>query len=135
MMVDVRDYKTMNGGVDWGRYHAEQEAAGERCTDCGALIFSPLAGLFGAKREPGPRKCYDCNQLDTNKEESVWHEKYVRCPKCGHQEDVFDGDNYAVYEDGEHSFMCGECDHDYTIITHVSHEFESPVMEVQNAED
>ncbi len=134
-MTEIDDYRKPDGRTDWTAYHAAQEAAGERCKQCGASIID-LSSLFrraDVHNERGPRKCYDCGQLDTAKK-PVRHETFVRCPKCNHCEDITDGDCYELYGDGEHNFTCDECDYDFEVVTHVAYEFESPAMEEENAD-
>jgi DNA-directed RNA polymerase subunit RPC12/RpoP len=71
---------------------------------------------------------------------AIIHKSRIRCPKCGHQHDVWDcvlpG---TICEEGEHDVMCEDCEHKFTIETSVSYSFESPEMieedEVEPEED
>jgi len=124
-MVRMDDYKTESGSIDWKSYREAQVQAGERCVDCGAYMFS-----FRASE--GARSCNECRDLLATAK--VNHSRYVRCPKCGHKFNPSESECYELYEEGEHEVFCDECEHDFTISTHVSYNFESPAMEGEDNE-
>ena len=80
--------------------------------------------------------CFECSELDRDKDK-VSHSNLIRCPKCKHQENVSEGDQYDLFGDGEHDVTCGECGHEYEISTWVSYTFKSPPLlaEEEKAEE
>lgn len=114
-MISFKDYEDEKGRINWDAYHKAQVDDGERCEQCGEYL------ILGKGYR---RTCNACNEL-TSKSAEVDHKKFLRCPKCGHLENVHD-DHYGLFEDGEHEVFCNSCDHKYTITTHVSFEFTSP---------
>lgn len=130
-MIDFRDFEDpQTKRIDWSAYREAQKNVGEICEQCNQYIIS--LNFFGGKRETGRRKCYDCNSMDSRTSESVTHESRIRCPKCLHQTTVEPEEGwYRVYSDGGHEVECDECGHEFTIVTRVTYEFESPVAEEQ----
>lgn len=128
-MIKMDDYRDAEGRLQWDKYEAAQRACGDRCYHCGAYIVT-MHNHGGGKR-----KCYSCNCLANQEDESVYHSELVRCPHCLHQQPCPGDDNYLLYEDGEHDFWCGECDEKFTVVTHVSYEFESPITDNNLPED
>ena len=124
-MIDFSDFKDAKGNTDWAAYRAACIAAGELCMRCETAQYSRGSG--------SPRLCLDCQSLDTDSDE-VTHDDYVRCPRCHHQHRVSDGDNYDLYEDGEHDFTCQSCDLDFEVSTSVSYTFRSPALITADAD-
>ena len=118
-MVNFSDFKDTKGNINWTAYRAARIAAGELCMRCETAQYSRGSG--------NPRLCLDCQSLDTDSDE-VTHDDYIRCPRCHHQHRVSDGDNYDLYEDGEHDFNCQSCDYDFEVSTSVSYMFRSPAL-------
>lgn len=121
-MIQITDFKSADGVVDWTRYnaakaaeHKREIAAGRWCTRCGAY-------LLWAKGHPD--KCTSCKALDQPAE--CQHSKFIRCPKCGRAFDPSEQDYYSLYAEGEHRIMCGDCNHPFEISTRTSHTFTSP---------
>jgi len=112
----MADFEDTEGQLDWKAYRAAQVANGETCYNCGDSIV----WHNGARS-----MCSACQALLEDRSE-VWHDDLVRCPKCGHTHDLRYGTSYNLFEDGEHSFMCEECEHDFEISTSVSYSFRSP---------
>lgn len=116
-MTNIDDYKDLEGKIDWKAYHQAQVDAGEKCEKCGAYI------LFGK----GYRQtCVGCKELTDNTEE-VTHSQFIRCPKCGRSENVYN-DYCDICEEGEHAVCCPKCDYEFVITTHVTFTFDSPPM-------
>jgi hypothetical protein len=100
------------------RLHQWEVDNGQWCYRCGHI-----ASYLSA---PGYRKlCSSCENLDLDKGE-VTSGTYIRCPKCGHQFNPFETEEYHVFEDGEHEVTCGSCDHTFEVTTSVSYTFASP---------
>lgn len=117
-MISCLDFKDPETGLtDWPRYRAAQVAAGEKCCECGCLLF----GLWDSR--PGPRTCGECLGLRDDTGE-VTHDSRVRCPQCRTvSEPDFERD---CWTEGEHSYWCENCDHTFEISTAVSYSFTSP---------
>lgn len=118
-MISFDNYKDpATGKINWRAYEKAQEAAGERCTCCGSLIY-PGKGHHA--------RCHDCESLDADPE--INHDHLVRCPKCrNHWSPSGNDDHRLAYEDGEHEVSCEECGHAFTVTTHVSYSYTSPAM-------
>lgn len=130
-LLSYDDYKKEDGSIDWNAYRKAEIANGDLCYQCGGS-----ARLLGG---PGHRVlCGSCERLSTRLNEEVDHASRIRCPKCGYVH-VVDGDwdHYEIFAEGEHSLTCSECNHDFTIETHVSYSFTSPprLDEKQEAAD
>lgn len=121
MRTELEDFALPEGGHDWAAYYAAQIAKGEKCYQCHALIYNAS----------GERTlCYECRQLETDRDE-VWHESFIRCPKCGNLDLISEWDDdyfKEKYEDGDHEVECMECEHRYEIGTNVSYSYTSPPM-------
>ena len=130
----IDDFKKPNGDIDWTAYHEAEVQAGERCMKCRSHIFASMfRGIFGGKdREYGPQLCGSCKSLTDDEDHEVTHDDYIRCPHCGHLDQISDWDcDYyrEKYEDGEHTVYCSECEKEYEITTHCSFSYTSPPME------
>jgi len=117
-MTNINDFKK-DGRTDWDAYNQAEIDIGERCSNDNCKQFIGLGK--GEKR-----LCYSCTRL-TDKEE-INHENLVRCPKCGHTQNPYDGESGDIYCDGQHSIYCDECDCEYEITTNVSYTFDSPEL-------
>lgn len=118
------DFTDGNGEIDWKALTAAEKQNGEMCKECGSSILRPVGH---------PASCVDCEEFTTD-DGDVTHSKRVRCPSCGRQIDPSD-DWYDLYEEGEHDIDCPECEHSFTVSTHVSHTFTSPPRVVKKEED
>jgi len=72
-----------------------------------------------------PTNCDSCNELTSNQEE-VRHSSRIRCPDCGETRNPFEGEGHDLYEEGEHSVYCYECDKEFEVSTGISYTFTSP---------
>jgi len=146
MSVSFKDYKDDKGGIDWQAYREAQAEVGEICHRCHKYLILENIGatLFGREGDlPQRRLCSDCKHLDQDTGREVRHEKYIRCPKCGHQSFVHDWEmcdyGEVFYAEGTHDIYCPQCEHEFTIATHVSYTYESPPMltgeEQENPDD
>ena len=126
-MISFDDHRKADGAIDWPAYRKACVDAGERCYRCDASIFS-LRSTYSR------RLCAECSKLDNDKDE-VSHSNLIRCPKCRHQENVLEGDQYDLFGDGEHSVTCGQCGHEYKVSTWVSYTFKSPPLSPEEAEE
>ena len=122
-MVSITDYKREDGSFDWDSYRKARDeerrdevSRGKRCRTCGEYI------VFSHGRIT---QCYSCEHIASDLDD-VRHDTAIRCPKCRRTEKVGDGDNYDLYEEGEHEVTCGYCNHEYTVETQVSYSFTSP---------
>ena len=118
-MINFKDYRGATGYINWGDYYETQRETGEICYRCGSHItFSK-----------GFSSCvYPSCELLNNDSGDVDGKDFIRCPKCGHQESVWDLDNHDIFKDGEHSIFCEECNFEYVVKTFVSYNFESSAM-------
>lgn len=125
-MIDFNTCKNPDGTTDWKKYHElqvkeleEQKAKGEICQrkDCNRhVMFS----------RGYPKTCSDCNALDDSDE--LHHPSNVRCPKCGDNWSVWEGDSYRLYEEGDHQVDCHSCGYKFEVNTSISYSFQSPEM-------
>lgn len=123
-MLDFEKCKKPDGTTDWEKYqelqrqeNKERKAKGELCQlpDCNRLI------IFSRGY---PETCSECKSLD--KPEELNHPSNIRCPKCGRNWSVWDGENYDLHAEGEHDVQCPECNHEFEVITYISYDFQSP---------
>lgn len=128
-MEGIDKFKKPDGDVDYEAWNAayakdreDRKAKGELCSECGTFIVWSKGF---------PDRCGDCKALD--KPQEVHHHSKIRCPKCLRDWRVGDGDDYHLYEDGDHEVNCGYCGHDFTVITHITYSFESPAQEKDDA--
>jgi len=126
MAIRSEDFKKPNGSTDWDAYTKAKVAAGEVCSSCGEYIVS---GAY----PKGPRTCGSCQQLIMCKD-SVQHDHFIRCPKCGDYWDPM-AEEDDVFSDGQHAVCCNKCDHEFEVTTTVTYTFESPDLEKNDAED
>lgn len=119
-MVNFEDFQE-NNKIDWVAYRKAKVAAGEECYQCGGFI------LFA---KGVPALCISCQELDTSDQE-VSHSKLIRCPKCKHASfvDEYSCDSRYIYDEGEHEVTCNNCNHQFSISTHVTYLFTSPAKE------
>ncbi len=126
-MVKMDDFRGEDKCIDWHAFHKAQIEAGEICQRCQTHITLSMFNKGIATL------CYQCREA-TEKTEELWHDKFVRCPKCGHLWDPSECEDYDLLGDGEHDATCPECDHDFEISTSISFSFKSPER-IQEAED
>ncbi len=126
LYVSTKDHERPDGGLDFKSYYAAQVKQGERCHQCRNYI-----GL-GSGLE---RSCHQCQ--DINKPGDLRHDRYLRCPKCGHTWQVpgDDGDWCHVMEEGEHEVCCPSCDQNFEISTYVEYSFRSPPLGENEADE
>jgi DNA-directed RNA polymerase subunit RPC12/RpoP len=116
----------------WARVKREDEEkkqSGEKCLMCGEYIL--------CLRPPGySQRCWKCKELDGA--DAVRDNRYVRCPKCRHSWNPFDGDAYwenDFFQEGEHDVCCPACEHRFEVTTNVSYSFDSPVLIADEVEE
>lgn len=114
------DFTRPDGTIDWAAASKARRANGETCSKCRSFItcWNP----------PGHEQiCYSCRDLRDDADE-VTHDDFIRCPKCGHEEDTgeLDCDSGYIFSDGDHDWACSECGHVFLISTDVSYSFTSP---------
>lgn len=117
-MIDYKDFKNADGTTDWKAYDQAKINAGEKCYKCGSFVY-PAKGYKTV--------CYDCKELEENKEE-VTHDSLIRCPYCRHSWNVSDNENYECFEDGSHTLQCPKCDTEFEITTTIEYSFTSPEL-------
>lgn len=120
-MIPIDDFKREDGSTRWSDYTIAQKGNGEICYKCESHIIIPAS--FGARQ-----LCGSCKKLATEKEE-VTHGQYIRCPNCGDQMEVY-GNSYRceMFEEGEHTYVCDNCEHEFEVETHVEYAFTSPAL-------
>lgn len=123
--VKMDDHRKEDGKLNWATYEAARKANGESCQRCGQMIIWPKGY---------PSYCGSCQRIDKDGT-AVHHESLLRCPKCRHQWEVYDSDEYGIYSDGQHDVSCPVCCHDFEITTYVSYSFESPELEAEEDEE
>jgi hypothetical protein len=104
------------------RLREEREAAvanGDDCYQCGRMV-SVWGGGKGYRR-----LCHECESLISDPGE-VSHSSRIRCPACGHVEEVYEKEDGRIYDEDGHDVYCSECDTEYRIRTMVSYTFTSP---------
>ena len=116
-MLNYEDFEDSNGVVDWKALYKAEIDGGHRCTLCRSAIHFGILGV--------PRQCSDCKKLLDDAEE-VENETFVRCPACRHLELATECDGPRLWEDGEHSVICQECDTEFTVSTRVERYYTSP---------
>jgi Zn finger protein HypA/HybF involved in hydrogenase expression len=123
-MVNLDECKNPDGSMDYKKYDelrkadlSERKAKGEVCK-------MPDCNRFVMWAKGYPQICPECKSLDNPDE--LNHPSNVRCPKCGHNWSVWDGDSYSLYEEGEHQVDCGQCGHEFEVVTSISYDFQSP---------
>lgn len=126
-MIRISDFKKSDSSIDWDAYNAAEKEErqdeineGKRCSDCGKYI------VFSIGR---PTLCAACKRLKHDND-SVTHERFIRCPSCRETMEVED-----LYEEGAHDVYCNSCDAEFTVITHISFSFESPAIKIDDGED
>jgi hypothetical protein len=67
-----------------------------------------------------PTLCGDCQTLQSSRNE-VTHRSLIRCPGCGTTRAVEE-----LFQEGEHSVCCWNCELDFTVVCEVSYSFRSP---------
>ncbi len=114
-LTKMDDFRGESGQINWGAFHQAQIENGEICPRCLAhLTFSKGYAAL----------CYQCKKAE--EAEEVWHDRFVRCPKCGWLWDPTECEDYDLLSDGDHDAHCCECKHDFEISTSVSFSFRSP---------
>lgn len=123
--TSMDDFRAENGTVRWVEYNAAQRNNGELCLSCAALMYPPSGS---------PRICEACKALtDTDGSEPVDHDSRVRCPFCGHTEDV--DWELGIYSEGDHEISCNSCGKSYTVSVSVAYTFTSPAMGRSSLDD
>lgn len=111
MRTQLNDFKKTDGSIDWNAHDKARQAAGESCSQCRAFI------IFAKGH---PTFCTDCENLQRSNHE-VTHHSLIRCPGCGTTRVVED-----LFQEGEHSVCCWNCELDFTVVCEVSYSFRSP---------
>ena len=65
--------------------------------------------------------------------EKMYSKQEVRCPQCGNLQEI-DGDD-EIYEEGQHTIYCDECDYEYEIGMSISYTYISPPPNCQHDGD
>lgn len=108
------------------RHHWEVEH-GQWCYRCGRM-----AALFPR----GHRElCSECKALDADAGE-VDSGKFVRCPSCRAQHDVFETGLFSdcgLGEEGPNDVTCGSCGHEFVVDTHIAYSWTSPPLLTEGA--
>lgn len=113
--VDPNDFKQANGQIDGEAFQEARANAGEKCYKCDTFIDQPL----------GQRTlCLECKDIE--KPDKLWHSHLIRCPKCGDTCSPWDNEDPELLGDGDHRVVCKSCEHEFMIMTLVSHTFVSP---------
>lgn len=114
--VSMADYKDASGRIDYDRYRAAQIANGEHCQQCETLI-----SVFGIGK---PRDCHQCQDLAAKPQQSVEHDKLIRCPSC---RALFEGPQSGIdYNRGYIDAYCESCECEFEVDIEVSVSFRSP---------
>lgn len=121
-MAFLSDCKNPDGSTDWKRYHELEAKEREERKNKGEICYRCSRFIIWSKGYP--QSCDGCKDIE--KREELRHDSKVRCPGCGHNWSVGDGDQYELYEEGEHEVSCDNCDLKFEITTYVSHTFISP---------
>jgi len=133
--MNIDDFRDEKGEIDWKAYRQAEIDTGERCYRCGDFIMLSfvcdiVGSLFNREpKTPQKRLCPSCKSLDEKTGDEVTHERYIRCPKCGHQDDITDWDcdwGREKYEEGDHEVTCNSCEYEFIITTNVSYSYTSP---------
>ncbi len=85
----------------------------KQCQICGCGISSR-----------GKDICYDCD--DVKRPAALEHKSLLRCPKCGDTWHIHFEERGEVYEEGEHTAWCNNCDYQFEFYTEVNFIFTSP---------
>lgn len=68
-------------------------------------------------------------QILAGERNSTDTESEIYCPYCGEIHEI--DDEYDLYDDGWHETYCGSCDKAFTVVTSVSHYFDTERIEGQ----
>lgn len=75
-----------------------------------------------------PWTCHQCRDIE--KPDELYHDKFIRCPECGHVDspEDWDSDTCRGWQCGDdfHLRSCPECGCDFQFETHTSYAFTSP---------
>lgn len=113
--VKMDDFRDEDGNIRWSDYRQARVRNGESCQKCHTHL------IFAKGHADTCRQCRLAEETD-----EIWHDRFVRCPKCGYMWDPSDGDDYDLMADGDHDVQCYECDHGFEISTTISFSFKSP---------
>jgi uncharacterized C2H2 Zn-finger protein len=97
----------------------EEIEEGSRCYQCKKYL---VAGLLSSVRRR--RRCHQCTKADDPGE--LDHDKFLRCPGCGHLWDPYEAEETGVFEEGPHDVRCPRCDREFEVETTISYSFTSP---------
>jgi uncharacterized C2H2 Zn-finger protein len=119
--INDEDFSGPDGKINHSAANKARITNGETCQKCGGYVTCLPSGTLTL--------CYSCRQLADDPGE-VTHDAFIRCPKCGHEEDTsqLDSDSGYIFEAGETDWACSECGHVFTVSTDVSYSFTSPEM-------
>ena len=115
-MIRMDDYTGPDGLTDWKCYREAQVVVGECCRTCGDLL------VFGTGY---PRDCAGCDRLKVHGGQ-VEHDRLIRCPAC--RELFRPGDDYNLFQEGQHGVQCPSCEAEFEIETQVNWTFGSPEL-------
>lgn len=74
------------------------------------------------------KKLEDVRQSIKEGEPDTFSSDYIICPYCGFAFEPDFEDDY-LFEDGDHTYECEECDKEFTVTTMVSYSWETERME------
>lgn len=122
-MIGLDKFTDATGKVDWEGLERARTDVGERCYECGSLVYP----------EKGCRAlCRRCGDLHEDEGE-VNHTSRLRCPKCGHLWNA-DREESELYGEGSHEVCCRVCEHEFEVVTEVSYSWRSPALMEKKAE-
>jgi len=117
---DFQDFKKEDGSYDYRAYEKAQVDLGFSCYRCGHYL------IWGGKGYQ--ELCSGCKSMDKDKDREIVHDSMIRCPVCGHQQEMNSDYEEACYSDGDHTVPCNNCEFEYEISTYVSCSYRSPEM-------
>lgn len=117
-MTNFADF-TVDGTTDWEAYREAQIQAGEICCKCGRYLVFHKTGQI--------TMCSSCKSIQESKE-SIQHDTYIRCPKCGNSYEALEFSEFDIFEEGEHDVDCPSCGYFFIVETAVSYNFTSPAV-------
>lgn len=112
----LTDFQDEEGHFDFDAYHKAKVMNGDDCQVCGTMI------MWGGKGYP--ETCYKCKAIDNPDE--LTHEKFIRCPKCGHKWDPYETEDYDVLQEDGGEVWCDECDYKFHVGCWVTYTLTSP---------
>jgi uncharacterized protein YbaR (Trm112 family) len=89
----------------------------DRCPQCTGPILN-------WEDEPKQELCNECQTFARcDNDEKAPHPRMIQCPYCNAFEVVQNTDDHEIYEEGNHSICCPNCNEDYEIKTEIKYVF------------